>query len=97
MSNPSFRPSEKLELKNPKFELYEQELQDLNREVMFHPDLQKILQGQEEKDLYVQIADIAAFCEIVLEGDYTKEDILKLCVVLTKHLYSRRTGIMISI
>lgn len=87
----------KLDLKNPKYELYEQELQDLNREVAYHPDLQEILRKQEEKDFYVQLADIALFCGVVLEGDYSKADVLKLCTVLTKKLYERRTGIMIHI
>ena len=36
--------SPKLDLKNFVYELYEQELQDLNQEVAFHPDLQEILQ-----------------------------------------------------
>jgi hypothetical protein len=45
----------------------------------------------------VQLADIALFCGVVLEGDYTKEEVLKLCTILTKKLYERRTGIMISL
>ena len=89
--------SPKLDLKNPVYELYEQELQDLNQEVTFHPDLQEILRQQTEKDFYVQLADIALFCGVVLEGDYTKSDVLRLCTILTKKLYERRTGIMLHI
>jgi hypothetical protein len=59
--------------------------------------LQEVLRGQVEKDFYVQLADIALFCGVVLEGDYTKEEVLKLCTILTKKLYERRTGIMISL
>jgi len=87
--------SPKLDLKNPVYELYEQELQDLNKEISFHPDLQEILRQQTEKDIYVQLADISAFCGIVLDGDYTKGDILRLCALLTQKLYERRTGISI--
>lgn len=87
----------KLDLKNPKYELFEQELIDLNQEVAFHPDLQEILRQQTEKDFYVQLADIAALCGVILEGDYTKGDVLRLCTILTKKLYERRTGIMISL
>lgn len=87
--------SPKLDLKNPVYELYEQELQDLNQEVAFHPDLQEILQQQTEKDIYVQLADISAFCGVILDGEYTKGDILKLCTLLTQKLYERRTGISI--
>jgi hypothetical protein len=39
----------KLDLKNPKYELYEQELQDLNREVSFHPDLQEFSESRRKK------------------------------------------------
>lgn len=76
------KPGPALDLKNPKYELYEQELQDLNQEVSYHPDLQEILAKQEDKDFYVQLADISAFCGVILDGDYTKEDILRLCRVL---------------
>ena len=90
-------PSEKLDLKNPKYELMEQELQELNQEVAFHPDLQELLAQQSVKDVYIQLAEIASFCGVVLDGEYTKQDILQLCTLLTKKLYERRTGIMLHI
>lgn len=90
-------PSPKLDLKNPKYELFEPELQALNQEVSYHPDLMEILAGQAEKDVYVQLAEVASFCKVVLDGEYSKDDILKLCTLLTEKLYQRRTGIMINI
>lgn len=76
-------------------QLYEQELQDLNAEVIHHPELQKILAAQADKDFYVQLADISLYCGVVLDGDYTKDDVLKLCTLLTKKLYERRTQIIL--
>jgi hypothetical protein len=84
-----------LDLKNIKYELYEPELQALNAEVIHHPQLQDILSKQADKDFYIQLADISLYCGVVLDGDYTKDDILKLCTVLTKKLYEARTQIIL--
>jgi hypothetical protein len=74
---------------------FDQELIDLQQEITHHPDLLHILSIQEDKDIYISIAEISAFCGVVLDGDYTKDDILGICKTCTRMLYERRTGIVI--
>ena len=75
-------------------EYFEQELIDLRREIANHPDLMTILAVQTDTDIYVHIAEIAAYCQMVLDGTYSREDVLKLCVIMTKRLINRRTIIV---
>lgn len=73
---------------------FEKELIDLRREIANHPDLLVILAGQTNTDIYVHIAEIAAYCDMVLDGTYSMEDVLKLCVIMTERLINRRTIIV---
>ena len=43
-------------------------------------------------DIYIQLCEISAFCGVVLDGTYTKEDIIKVCKLCTDVLRSRRVG-----
>lgn len=80
-----------------KYEMFDPEIIDLNQEVAFHPDLMELLGKQTNRDVYVLLLEVATFCGVVVEGDYPKEDILKLCKILTKKLFERRTGVILSI
>ncbi len=77
------------------FDLTPQQLLDLNDEVQHHPDLQKLLVNHNSAELEIMIAEIAAFCGVVLDGYYTQEDIIRLAEILRKKLYERRTGLVI--
>ncbi len=72
-------------------EYFPDELNALREEIDFHPQLQAILAGQADKDVYVHIAEIAAYCNILLAGDYTRDDIIELCGKFTEELKKRRT------
>ena len=74
---------------------FEHQLLALQKEIQYHPDLQLILNKQEDKDIYILIAEISAFCGIVMDGDYTKDDMLKVCAICTQKLYERRVGILL--
>ena len=71
---------------------FESELLELNKEIQYHPDLLTILAVQGDKDIYVMIAEISAFCGMILEGDYSKDDVLKICEKCTEILRGRRIG-----
>jgi hypothetical protein len=75
-------------------EYFEQELIDLRKEIANHPDLMTILAVQSDTDIYVHIAEIAAYCQMVLDGTYSKEDVLKLCTIMTERLRNRRAIIV---
>lgn len=72
-------------------EMFPEELIQLRVEIDHHPDLLAILHAQADKDVYIQICEIAAYCEIVLDGTYTRDDIIKLCEICLKKLMSKRT------
>ena len=77
------------------FEIFPQEVLDLHTEVRKHPDLMQKLHDQENKDVYIQILEIATHCGILVAGTYTREDMLSLCEMLTKKLYSARSIIVL--
>ena len=66
-----------------------------NAEVIHHPELQAILAQQTNKDIYILISEISAYCGIILDGAYDKKDMLELCNILTKKLYEKRTQIIL--
>jgi len=76
-------------------QLFEPELIALRKEIEFHPELKMILKGQESPDIYVHIAEIAAYCEIVLDGTYSRDDILKLCEIMTQKLFQKRSILIV--
>lgn len=80
-----------LSLKNVAFDYFPQELIDLRIEIQKHPELLKILHEQEDKDVYIQIMEIASYCKILVMGEYTRDDMLNLCTMLTQKLMSMRT------
>ena len=82
---------ESLNLKNPAFDYFPEELIVLRREIQNHPPLLKLLAEQEDKDVYIQILEIAAYCKILVAGEYTRDDMLNLCKMLTDKLMSMRT------
>ena len=82
---------ESLNLKNPAYDYFPEELIALRREIQHHPPLLKLLAEQEDKDVYIQILEIAAYCKILVAGEYTRDDMLNLCEMLTKKLMSMRT------
>ena len=86
---------EALNLKNPAYDYFPEELIALHREIQNHPPLLKLLAEQEDKDVYIQILEIAAYCKILVAGEYTRDDMLNLCEMLTKKLMSMRTIIVI--
>ena len=79
---------------NLKYEFFLEALTVLRVEIDNHPALLKILAAQEDKDVYIQISEIAAYCGIVLEGTYTRDDVIKLCDKLVGEL-KKKSSILI--
>lgn len=76
---------------------FEPELLALQEEIInpAHTPLQLLLNKQAGQDLYVILAEVATYCGIILDGMYTNADMLKLCDVLTRKLYEKRTSIVL--
>lgn len=77
-------------------EIFPQQVLDLHTEVRKHTDLIQKLHDQENKDVYIQILEVATHCEILVAGTFTYQDILDLCEKLTKKLYSMRSIIVLN-
>lgn len=70
------------------FEMFPQEYIDLNKELNtpYHPKLQAILAGYPVDEIDIKLAQISAYCEVMLDGDYRLEDRIQLCRILTEKL-----------
>jgi hypothetical protein len=79
------------------YHYFDKELLNLRREITHHPDLQVILVAQESTDLYIHLSEIAAYVGMVLDGTYSREDILELCDKMTKKLYEKRTSVILNL
>lgn len=66
----------------------------LNREVRYHPELIERLQEHPANEFEIRVAEIAAYCAVILDGDYTPSDLDKLCDILYWKLVEMRTGII---
>lgn len=59
-------------------------------EIRKHPDLMTILAVQQNPDPHIHLAEIAAYCGILLDATYTPEDIDKLCGIMVNKLQEKR-------
>lgn len=67
----------------------------LREEIDHHPDLLTILKLQPDSDIYIHIAEIAAYCKVVLDGYYTQADIIRLADILVRELRAKRVAIIL--
>ena len=51
-----------------------------------HPKIQAILAGYPVDEVDIKLAQIAAYCEVMLDGDYTLEARIQLARILTEKL-----------
>ncbi len=71
--------------------MFPQEVLELQVELQQHPDLLvKLCQLPPGSDLSDKIGEIAAYCEVILDGMYDNDSLLRLCGILLKKLQARR-------
>lgn len=69
----------------------------LNREANKHPQLLEDLRKEEGIDPtnFIQVLEcVATYCEVIVDGEYLPADLDKLCGILTRKLYEKRTIIV---
>lgn len=73
-------------------EMFPEEYIRLGRELAsgLHPKLEPILTKISVEEIDLKLANIAAYCEVMLDDVYTLEDRCKLCDILTKKLIEKR-------
>jgi len=78
---------------NPKhFQMFGENKIALGREVKNHPELLELLANHAVDELEIMLAEIAAYCGVMLNDSYTESDIENLCGILNDKLVARRTG-----
>ena len=65
----------------------------LNLETSKHPILLSRLANHQMAEWEVKLAEIANYCEVVLDGDYMPEDIENICNILWKKLLQTPGGV----
>lgn len=86
---PEAKP-ETLTIRNVKFSYFPQELIDLRIEIQKHPNLLLLLHTQHDKDVYIQILEIATYCGILVAGTFDQQGMLDLCKMCTEKLFKMR-------
>ena len=74
------------------FELFPQEYIDLNKELYEggHDKICNILGQYSADEVDIKLAQIASYCEVMLDGDYTLENRMQLCKILKEKLVLMR-------
>lgn len=66
-----------------RYEIFSDSRIELQREVSNHPILVERLANHPAEEFELKLAEIASYCNIVLHGDYSQEDIDEICERLT--------------
>ena len=71
-----------------KFELFPEGFIALNKELAtgLHPKLEELLSQQPVNEVDIRLAQIASYCQVVLDGSYTLAERDKLCFILAGRL-----------
>lgn len=74
---------------------------ELNIEITHHPTLIKemaevTLCNQGRNDFALMLGVVGAYCEVMIDGQYTEAEINKLCQILTDKLRAKRIGLVIA-
>lgn len=74
--------------------MFPQEFILLNKEIANHPELQRLLSNHEtrkgENEIEIKLAEIAKYCNVILDGTYDEESLTKLARILEQRLYLLR-------
>lgn len=78
----------------PYYQYFPPELLALQQELFNHPDLCRQLATHASGDVEEKFAEIAAYCEVILDGVYTEQDLCKLADILTRKLKEKNSLII---
>lgn len=78
-----------------RLEFFSESRIQLAKEVKLHPELMERIQNHRQEDFEIILAEIAAYCDIVLHGNYYPEDLDNLCEILYWKLRKKRSPLVI--
>jgi len=67
-------------------EFFPEEYIQLNREITYHPALQALLAKHPEQEFELKLAEVAAYCFIEVDGEFTQEELRKLATLCIARL-----------
>jgi hypothetical protein len=67
----------------------------LQEEIVNHPRLCELIVRHSPREFELRLAEIATYCNVALDGEYTQEDLNGLCHVLWRKLKEKGTGIIL--
>ncbi len=70
--------------------IFHEELIHLNQEIANHPKLMELLANHPMAEWEIKMAEIALYCEVIVDGDYLPEEMKKLAGILYRKLIERR-------
>jgi hypothetical protein len=70
--------------------IFPDEIIALNQELVHHPELQELLSNHAAGEWETKMAEIAMYCEVIVNGAYLPEEMVLLAKILTEKLISRR-------
>lgn len=76
-------------------EYFSEEYIQLQKEIANHPTLVDILSNQPNPTLEVRLAEVATYCEVILNGDYLPVELQRLATLLTARLIKKRNDSVI--
>lgn len=79
-----------------RIEMFPDEFFEIQKELRHHPELMARLTQQTDKDIYIQMNEVAAYCNVVLDGDYDLTDMTELCRLCIERLQRMRVAIIIT-
>ena len=79
-----------------RLEFFSESRIDLQKEIPNHPELVSRLQNHPAGEFEVRLAEIASYVGLVLDGDYTPEDLDNICEICRHKLWKKRSPIILS-
>jgi len=74
------------------------EVMELQKEIQKHePLLKELMLLHKDSNQVDKITAIATYCDVVLDGVYTDEDLLKLCSILQNKLRTKRGELVLDV
>lgn len=67
----------------------------LQEEILHHPKLTTLLANHPSNEFETRFAEIATYCNILLDDTYTPEDIMSIADVMVQKLRSMRVAIVL--
>ena len=68
----------------------------LQEEVQKHPELMELLATHGGNEWETKLAEISAYCGVILDGAYLPQELDNLCDILIRKLMEKRTLVILS-